>query len=53
MGICLSVDLCFSSQALNPGLCFWCRQELDSAYHFSCQFTADLIAMNTADFIIT
>ena len=22
-------------------------------YHFSCQFTADLIAMNTADFIIT
>jgi sucrose synthase len=23
------------------------------SYHFSCQFTADLIAMNTADFIIT
>lgn len=29
------------------------RKELDSQYHFSCQFTADLIAMNAADFIIT
>ncbi len=28
-------------------------KELDSQYHFSCQFTADLISMNTADFIIT
>lgn len=28
-------------------------QEHDPEYHFSCQFTADLIAMNTADFIIT
>jgi len=27
--------------------------EMESEYHFSCQFTADLIAMNTADFIIT
>ncbi|KAG9442460.1 hypothetical protein H6P81_018314 [Aristolochia fimbriata] len=26
---------------------------LDPKYHFSCQFTADLIAMNTTDFIIT
>jgi len=26
---------------------------LDDQYHFSCQFTADLISMNTADFIIT
>jgi sucrose synthase len=26
---------------------------MDETYHFSCQFTADLIAMNTADFIIT
>jgi sucrose synthase len=25
----------------------------DAQYHFSCQFTADLIAMNAADFIIT
>ncbi|KAF9671215.1 hypothetical protein SADUNF_Sadunf12G0024300 [Salix dunnii] len=28
-------------------------KELDAKYHFSCQFTADLITMNTADFIIT
>ena len=28
-------------------------RSLEDAYHFSCQFTADLIAMNTADFIIT
>ncbi|KAL6603412.1 hypothetical protein ACP70R_043773 [Stipagrostis hirtigluma subsp. patula] len=28
-------------------------RELDQKYHFSCQFTADMIAMNTADFIIT
>jgi sucrose synthase len=27
-------------------------QSLDDQYHFSCQFTADLISMNTADFII-
>ncbi len=28
-------------------------QQNDAQYHFGCQFTADLIAMNTADFIIT
>ncbi|KAL9170938.1 hypothetical protein ABFS82_04G178700 [Erythranthe guttata] len=28
-------------------------RDLDSKYHFSCQFTADMIAMNAADFIIT
>nr|GEU31987.1 sucrose synthase 7-like [Tanacetum cinerariifolium] len=28
-------------------------KELDPKYHFSCQFTADTIAMNSADFIIT
>ncbi|XP_068640377.1 sucrose synthase 7-like isoform X2 [Aristolochia californica] len=28
-------------------------RELDPKYHFSCQFTADIIAMNTTDFIIT
>ncbi|KAK1322441.1 Sucrose synthase 7 [Acorus calamus] len=28
-------------------------KELEPKYHFSCQFTADVIAMNTADFIIT
>uniref|UniRef100_A0A0E0NNB6 Sucrose synthase n=1 Tax=Oryza rufipogon TaxID=4529 RepID=A0A0E0NNB6_ORYRU len=27
-------------------------RELDHKYHFSCQFTADMIAMNTSDFII-
>ena len=30
---------------------FW--KENEDKYHFSCQFTADLIAMNKADFIIT
>ncbi len=30
---------------------YW--QENDAHYHFSCQFTADLISMNAADFIIT
>ncbi|MCB0283269.1 MAG: sucrose synthase [Calditrichaeota bacterium] len=30
---------------------YW--KEHDDQYHFSSQFTADLIAMNTADFIIT
>jgi sucrose synthase len=30
---------------------FW--QHNEDQYHFSCQFTADLIAMNSADFIIT
>jgi sucrose synthase len=28
-------------------------QQMDEKYHFSCQFTADLIAMNSADFVIT
>ncbi len=30
---------------------YW--QDNEPNYHFSCQFTADLIAMNSADFIIT
>ena len=30
---------------------YW--HENDDKYHFSCQYTADLIAMNSADFIIT
>lgn len=30
---------------------YW--KENEAQYHFSCQFTADLIGMNTADFIIT
>lgn len=28
-------------------------REFEAQYHFSCQYTADLIAMNAADFIIT
>ncbi|XP_019054927.1 PREDICTED: sucrose synthase 7-like isoform X3 [Nelumbo nucifera] len=28
-------------------------KELDAKYHFSCQFTADMISMNSTDFIIT
>ncbi len=30
---------------------YW--RDMEDQYHFSCQFTADLIAMNSADFIIT
>ncbi|KAJ1297207.1 hypothetical protein BS78_01G360100 [Paspalum vaginatum] len=30
---------------------YW--NKFDEKYHFSCQFTADIIAMNNADFIIT
>ncbi len=30
---------------------YW--KDNDAEYHFACQFTADLIAMNAADFIIT
>lgn len=30
---------------------YW--QDMEDQYHFSCQFTADLISMNSADFIIT
>jgi len=30
---------------------YW--QQMEKQYHFSCQFTADMIAMNSADFIIT
>ena len=30
---------------------YW--KKLEDKYHFSCQFTADLIAMNHTDFIIT
>lgn len=30
-----------------------CRRQMDADYHFAAQFTADLIAMNHTDFIIT
>jgi sucrose synthase len=51
----LGVTLCTIAHALektkylNSDL-FW--EENDSQYHFSCQFTADVISMNAADFII-
>lgn len=38
------------SKYLYSGL-YW--KELESSYHFSVQFTADLLAMNAANFIIT
>lgn len=28
-------------------------KEFDKKHHFSCQFTADMLAMNSADYIIT
>ncbi|MCB9477753.1 MAG: sucrose synthase, partial [Deltaproteobacteria bacterium] len=37
------------SKYLHSGL-YW--RDLEQHYHFSCHFTADLIAMNSADFII-
>ncbi|MBN1441095.1 MAG: sucrose synthase, partial [Planctomycetes bacterium] len=30
---------------------YW--RDIDGEYHFSCQFMADLVSMNTADFILT
>ena len=51
----LGVTLCTIAHALektkylNSDL-FW--RENDDQYHFSCQFTADVISMNAADFII-
>ena len=51
----LGVTLCTIAHALektkylNSDL-FW--EENDDQYHFSCQFTADVISMNAADFII-
>lgn len=31
----------------------WYRRQNDDHYHVGCPFTADLISMNTADFIFT
>lgn len=33
--------------------CVMHREKLDEDYHFAAQFTADVIAMNHSDFIIT
>ncbi|PRQ47087.1 putative sucrose synthase [Rosa chinensis] len=52
----LSVTQCTIAHALEKTKypdsdLYW--KKLDDKYHFSCQFTADLIAMNHTDFIIT
>lgn len=52
----LSVTQCTIAHALEKtkylySALYW--QDMEEEYHFSCQFTADLIAMNAADFIIT
>jgi len=52
----LQVTQCNIAHALEKNKYLWSDlywKELDNQYHFACQFTADLIAMNTADFIIT
>ena len=51
----LDVTLCTIAHALEKtkylfSALYW--QNMERQYHFSCQFTADLIAMNAADFII-
>ncbi len=52
----LNVTQCTIAHALEKtkylySALYW--KEMEEQYHFSCQFTADLIAMNAADFIIT
>lgn len=52
----LGVTMCTIAHALEKtkylySALYW--KDMDEQYHFSCQFTADLIAMNAADFIIT
>ena len=52
----LGVSLCTIAHALEKtkylfSALYW--QNMEDQYHFSCQFTADLIAMNAADFIIS
>ena len=52
----LSVTQCNIAHALEKtkylySSLYW--KENEAQYHFSCQFTADLIAMNAADFIVT
>lgn len=52
----LSVTQCTIAHALEKtkylfSSLYW--HEMEEQYHFSCQFTADLISMNSSDFIIT
>jgi sucrose synthase len=52
----LHVTQCNIAHALEKTKYLWSDlywRQNDDQYHFACQFTADLIAMNTADFIIT
>ncbi len=52
----LRVTQCNIAHALEKNKYLWSElywKQMDDQYHFACQFTADLIAMNTADFIIT
>ena len=52
----LHVTQCTIAHALEKTKYLWSDlywRDNDDQYHFACQFTADLIAMNTADFIIT
>jgi sucrose synthase len=52
----LQVTQCNIAHALEKNKYLWSDlywRKMDDQYHFGCQFTADLIAMNTADFIIT
>ncbi len=56
MALRLGVTQCTIAHALEKtkylySALYW--QQMEEQYHFSCQFTADLIAMNAADFIIT
>ena len=52
----LGVSQCTIAHALEKtkylySAVYW--RQLEEQYHFACQFTADMIAMNAADFIIT
>jgi sucrose synthase len=52
----LHVTQCNIAHALEKNKYLWSDldwRKMDEQYHFGCQFTADLISMNTADFIIT
>jgi sucrose synthase len=52
----LQVTQCNIAHALEKAKYLWSDlywRQNDPRYHFGCQFTADLISMNTADFIIT
>ncbi len=52
----LHVTQCTIAHALEKTKYLWSDlywRDNDDQYHFACQFTADLIAMNTSDFIIT